>query len=150
MIRFVLPSFQRHVFDSIRHRVSGLPFTDISPIFLPELCGAINLPPCTYIFAGFQVADETSKQVAAEVWQALEDDGWSRLLNHPLRFLQRQNLLEALHKRGVNHFRSYRLAELGAASPSFPVFLRSEYEHTGNLTGLLHTQAERCFKRMSV
>lgn len=109
---------------------------------MQDLCQASELAPSTYIFGGFQVADDASRQVAADVWQALKDDGRSILLNHPLEFLRRQELLEALYLAGINRFRSYRLSELKDATPSYPVFLRSEHLHTGSLSGLLRDRAE--------
>jgi hypothetical protein len=59
-----------------------------------------------------------------------------RILNHPGRTLTRYPLLSTLHERGRNAFRVVRANEdLGALR--YPVFVRSEWQHTGAWSPLL-------------
>jgi hypothetical protein len=64
------------------------------------------------------------------------------VLNHPTRTLGRFDLLEELRKRGLNEFRAARLAGGDVASLRYPIFLRSEREHTGSLSALLRSPSE--------
>jgi hypothetical protein len=65
-----------------------------------------------------------------------------RVLNHPTRTLGRFDLLEELRRRGLNEFRAARLAGGDAVSLRYPIFLRSEREHTGSLSPLLRFPSE--------
>jgi len=63
------------------------------------------------------------------------------VLNEPARYLGRLRLLEVLHERGINEFRAFRPGALPDGL-RFPVFLRSEIDHEGPATPLLHTPGE--------
>ncbi len=55
--------------------------------------------------------------------------------------MTRYELLRMLHERGINEFDVYRLDE--ARSPKrYPVFLRRENDHQGNITPLLQSEEE--------
>ncbi|HEX2656925.1 MAG TPA: hypothetical protein VHU40_01580 [Polyangia bacterium] len=58
-----------------------------------------------------------------------------RVLNHPMRVLTRYPLLRLLADVGINRFRARRMV----VSPRlrYPVFLRTDHAHDGNLTPLL-------------
>lgn len=62
------------------------------------------------------------------------------ILNDPTRFVRRYPLLKLLQERGINRFRVARIDDFAALK--FPVFLRSEVDHRGAITDLLHTPAE--------
>lgn len=64
-----------------------------------------------------------------------------RVLNPLDRTLGRYDLLIALQDAGINDFRAYRLDELEQIE-RFPVFVRPEHLHTGNLSGLLRSRDE--------
>lgn len=63
------------------------------------------------------------------------------VLNDPALYLGRFNLQKTLHERGINHFAVYRVDELDDRL-KFPVFIRSDLDHNGPLTPLLHSRAE--------
>ena len=111
-------------------------------LFYDELTNVSQLPAGTYIFSDIERLDPRSAEQAAEVWEKLSQAGEKvRLLNHPTRSLRRYELLRVLYERGSNAFNIYRLTEQRIPQ-HFPVFIRGENDHSGNLTPLLHTQAE--------
>ena len=63
------------------------------------------------------------------------------VLNEPGRYIGRFRLLEVLHERGINEFRAHRVDSL-PGDLKFPVFLRSELDHDGPATPLLHSSDE--------
>jgi hypothetical protein len=63
------------------------------------------------------------------------------VLNEPARYLGRLRLLEVLHQRGINEFRACQPGTL-ADDLKYPVFLRSEIDHEGPATALLHSAGE--------
>lgn len=58
-----------------------------------------------------------------------------RVLNHPRRVLTRYPLLRLLADVGINRFRAHRLVV--SHRLRYPVFLRTDHAHDGNLTPLL-------------
>jgi hypothetical protein len=111
-------------------------------LFYEDLTRTKRLPAGTYIFSDVERLSPAEAEVAAQVWEVLSSSGEQLcLLNHPTRSMRRYELLRMLYKRGSNKFNIYRLTELQTPQ-SFPVFLRGENDHRGNLTPLLHTQEE--------
>lgn len=115
----------------------------IVPYRLVTLGG--ELPAGTYIFSDVDRLAPAARRKAARLRRAIGERGaaW-RALNHPERSLGRRELLEALHREGVNDFRARR-ADRAADDPSdltFPVFVRPAVAHAGSRTGLLRSPAE--------
>ncbi|MDZ4738232.1 MAG: hypothetical protein SGJ07_17970 [Rhodospirillaceae bacterium] len=63
-----------------------------------------------------------------------------RLLNHPTRTCRRYAVLRRLHDAGINRHNVFRLDE-GRGGWRYPVFLRSDLQHEGAYTPLLHDDA---------
>jgi hypothetical protein len=106
-----------------------------------------SFAPGTYIFSDLDQLSPEGFQAAIRLWERLSElKPDVTLLNDPSRVLRRYELLRALHAEGVNRFNVYRLSRSSdsASQPSvrFPVFLRSERAHTGNLSDLLHSWKE--------
>jgi hypothetical protein len=100
-----------------------------------------SLAPGTYIFSDLDQLSPEGRQAAIRLWERLSDlKPDVRLLNDPSRVLGRYELLRALHARGINRFNVFRApAVLESTQPMrFPVFLRSEREHVGNVSDLLY------------
>ncbi len=96
----------------------------------------------SYVFTDLDRLSVEETERAAVVWNALADakDGF-RLFNHPIRSMRRYELLRHLYEKNVNSFNAYRLTDpLGAYR--FPVFIRAEDDHRGNLTPLLYSVDE--------
>ena len=100
------------------------------------------LSPGTYIFSDLERLSPPELELARRVWDTLFAAGPRvRLLNNPHRVLCRYDLLRALYEKGGNRFRVFRASE-PLDSVRFPVFLRQENDHNGNLTPLLQTPEE--------
>jgi hypothetical protein len=113
-----------------------------------------RLAPGAYIFSDLDRLSAVQRQAAIELWDRLAElHPHVRLLNHPARALGRYDLLRTLHASGGNDFNVYRLRDVFAADspaqaqmlsgrplvePRFPVYLREECEHWGELSALLH------------
>jgi hypothetical protein len=92
----------------------------------------------TYVLAALdQLSPGMLRFVQALVGQ-LEGSGGVRFLNHPSRTMQRFALLQTLARLGRNEFRAERVTRDYRAL-RFPVFLRSERDHGGPVSPLLHS-----------
>jgi len=99
---------------------------------------AKKLPIATYILTDHDRLSAGERERLWGVCQALQAGSSAiRILNHPTRVLRRLDLLETLHKEGINDFQAYPL--IGGKRPSqYPVFLRSEGEHGGEWSKLIN------------
>ena len=100
-----------------------------------------SFPAATYVFADLERLTPEETERAAIVWRTLAESGRGmRLLNHPIRSMRRFELLRHLYEQGINDFNVRRLTD--PRPMRFPVFIRSESDHTGSATPLLHSPAE--------
>jgi hypothetical protein len=99
-----------------------------------------GFPPGTYVFSDLERLTTAQRALLSDVWEQLAGQGGRvRLLNHPQRSFRRLELLQTLAKRGKNAFNVFHPAD--PARPwRFPVFLRLENQHNGNLSPLLSDQ----------
>ena len=95
----------------------------------------------TYVIAGIDQAGPAMKALLADLCDQLHAAGGSRILNWPRRTLCRFDLLRQLHAAGKSHVGVARASE-EVGHLRFPVFLRDEREHEGNLSPLLNSAAE--------
>jgi hypothetical protein len=111
-------------------------------IFYPELAFRRTLPLGTYVFCALDRLTAAEREITLRACDALSAAGSQvRLLNHPAKTLRRYDLLRRLNETGVNSFRAYRAAE--TRDPErYPVFLRMENEHTGDIGGLFHNRSQ--------
>lgn len=101
-----------------------------------------GIPPGAYIFADLERLTDAERAEAGALHARLLAAGPGyRVLNDPLRTFRRYELLQALAARGWNPFRAFRSTE-PLENLRFPVFLRQESAHEGNLTPLLRDPAE--------
>lgn len=125
---------------TVTHRYTHVPvLADIPPLrrtTWPWLLARRQLPRATYIFTDFDRLSPWQVEVAAHVFRALKTGG-ARVLNDPARALKRLPLLQCLAREGINSFRAWPAYDL-AAVDRFPVFVRTQAGHRGNLTPLLH------------
>jgi hypothetical protein len=111
-------------------------------IFYPELAFSPKLRAGTYVFCALDRLTAAEREITLRAWEALAAAGSeARLLNHPTKTLRRYELLGSLHQSGVNRFRVYRATET-RRQERYPVFLRLENEHSGDISGLIHNQAQ--------
>jgi hypothetical protein len=103
--------------------------------------------PGTYIFGDLEWLTGKGLEATIELWERLSAlEGEVTLLNDPSRALRRLELLRYLHARGMNRFNAYRVpASLEEWAPlplRYPVFLRCERTHVGNMSDLLYSWEE--------
>ncbi len=110
-------------------------------LFYDDLVHIQQAWPGTYIFSDLETLSPGQLKLAIEFDNQLAQAGSQfRVLNHPARVLRRYDALTKLHQEGVNSFRVVRACDsLGGIR--FPVFLRREDDHRGNLTPLLPDRA---------
>lgn len=109
-------------------------------IFYADLPYRKTLPNDIALFTDLERLNETQVELAIAAQQQLSTAG-AHILNAPSQVLRRYDLLRTLHQKGINPFRAYRLNE-DRTQLRFPVFLRLEREHQGNLSPLLHNLQE--------
>lgn len=92
-----------------------------------------SLEPGTFVFSDVERLSPRQTRRATRLWAKAREAG-CRTLNHPSRSLRRYGLQKALK----NDFRVFRKHEV-PEDVRFPVFLRGENDHKGNLTRLLES-----------
>ena len=97
-------------------------------------------PAGAYIFSDLERLSPRQSEQAFALRAALERAGWP-VLNHPTAALRRYEMLRRLHATGINPFNVYRLTD-DPAPQRWPVFLRTENEHSGAQSGLLEDAAQ--------
>jgi hypothetical protein len=138
MITFVVPESRSFGFRYFIEDRGG-PLTDRFRILGSErLPGERRFAPGTYVFALDDLLPTERTAVGEVCDQLLRARPKIRLLNHPARTLGRFALLRVLHDAGRSHVRADRAGE-SVESLQFPVFVREELGHAGNLTPLLRT-----------
>lgn len=98
---------------------------------------ARSLPPGVYVFTDLDRLNFWELELAARLYRNLRDSG-QRVLNDPARVRERYSLLRELKERGMNRFDVWRVDESRRPlTGDYPVFLRTQSAHRGNLTDLL-------------
>ncbi|HTQ12196.1 MAG TPA: hypothetical protein VMI31_19185, partial [Fimbriimonadaceae bacterium] len=115
--------FLRNWGSSLRSRVRTLP--------VHQLANLSELPVGVYIFTDHEIQTPSQRSLLAQVWRQLEDDGRSRLLNHPLGVSGRFELLQELYRLGINEYRAFRIDEI-PRDLRFPAFIRYDNDHRGS------------------
>jgi hypothetical protein len=100
-----------------------------------------EFPRGTYVWAGLDQLVPGMLRLVTVLHRDLAAAGGVRFLNHPTNTLRRFHLLDRLHKSGRNNFRAIRVGD-DMANLRYPVFLRGERSHGGNVSSLLHSPPE--------
>jgi hypothetical protein len=101
-----------------------------------------ELPIGSYIFAGIDQLTPVGRRIVGQCRDALAKAAADIvLLNDPARTFRRYHLLHTAFESGVNEFRAAR-ATSALQRFRFPVFVRSEREHSGSLTPLIRSRRE--------
>jgi hypothetical protein len=109
-------------------------------VFYDELSAVRHVAAGTVIFSALDQLTSLQSAAVAHIWDQLTASQ-QRVLNHPQRSLGRYDLLHTLHRSGRNSFAVFRASEAGRVD-RFPVFIRDEHLHNGNLTPLLYSRTE--------
>jgi hypothetical protein len=95
----------------------------------------------TYVLTALDQLSSGMLRLVQALVQQLEGSEGVRFLNHPSRTMRRVELLHALASLGRNEFRAERVTHDYRAL-RFPVFLRSERDHGGAVSPLLHSSRD--------
>lgn len=95
----------------------------------------------TYVLSALDQLSPGMLRLVEAVVAQLEGSDGVRFLNHPSRTLRRFPLLQTLSRLGRNEFRAERVTRDHQAL-RFPVFLRSERDHGGPVSPLLHSSRD--------
>ena len=101
---------------------------------------AASLPRGTYIFSDMDRLGFWELELAARLYRVLKAAG-QRVLNDPARVRQRLSLLRELKQKGINRFDAWQ-ADDSSRPGRYPVFLRTQSAHRGNLTDLLQDETQ--------
>jgi len=142
MIHFVAPRDQAFgIQDYLATWGEGLSGR-LTVLHYEELPGRETTPAGTYIFSALDQLTETGRRVVGELQACLEAPGSGcRVLNHLSAVRLRLDLLEELHRLGLNRHRAVR-ATGDLSGLRFPVFLHEELRHTGALSPLISSPSE--------
>jgi hypothetical protein len=134
--RFSAPGrrLRRRLPPALKRRFRPLSYEEL----LFERAGPIG----HYIFTDFDRLTRFEIECVAAFADALRKVApQARVLNDPVRVLERTPLLAALHAHGINDFTVTRL-DTGARPDRYPVFVRAEDGYAGPETDLLHDREE--------
>jgi len=98
------------------------------------------LNPGTYIFTDIDRINPRQVIMSANLWSTFSKTPGFHPVNHPLRSMQRYELLRTLYESNINSFNIYRLNETRTPE-KFPVYIRWEHEHDA-ISSLLKDQEE--------
>lgn len=106
-----------------------------------DLVAETQLAPGTWVLTALDQLSDGMEQFVRTLHTQVAGEAGVRFLNHPTKTLHRFDLLDTMVRVGRNDFRAVR-ASGDIASLRFPVFLRSEWDHGGNISPLLESVAE--------
>lgn len=112
----------------------------VQPVTYHTVLGAPAVPGGTWIFAALDCLSPAERELASALRVALVAQG-QRVLNDPATSLLRHDLIDALYRAGTNSFRAVRASEYRGGL-RFPVFLRTDRGHYGNMSPLLYNERE--------
>jgi hypothetical protein len=109
----------------------------VQVFFYDDLANLREIASGTCVFSDVEFLSPAERAIASNVAGQLMRQGSSvQVLNHPGQMLPRYRLLREMHAAGQITFRAVRALE-ARDSLRFPVFVRHEIEHWGNLSELL-------------
>ncbi len=140
MIYFLAPKGLCGVENYISGRWRETNYPELQPMAYEDVFSRQSLPSGTWIFTGVHQLPPAGIRLADNVWQALRDAG-QLVLNRPRDLPSRHELLQIMHRAGINEFRSFLPGDT-LDDIAYPVFVRLAAEHSGNLSPLLNSRRE--------
>ena len=139
MIHFVLIRAHRYTVEDYRKEWAGAVAAKVDIVTYELVRDGGVFPGGVYVFGDIDRLSPPMRQIAAEFHAAVIASG-NAALNDPVRSMRRFDLLRNLHESRENLFNVYRVVQ-GELPARFPVFLRLENAHLGNLTKLIESHA---------
>jgi hypothetical protein len=122
--------------DYLRWRAAALA-DRVSVVHYDDLARLTQIESGAVVFAALDQANAAATTIVAQIHdQVTAANPAMPVLNDPRRVLRRLALLDRLHEERFNHFTAIRATDIRARL-RYPVFVRSEREHTGSLTPVL-------------
>lgn len=142
MIYFVVPRDQEFCIKNYAERWGRDLAGFLSILHYEDLPGRSSVPSGTYIFSSLDQLTARGTRLVLELQAQLRaSPAACRVLNDPRKALLRLELLEELHRQGLNRHRATGAAgDLGGLR--FPVFLREAFRHTGAISPVLRIGVE--------
>lgn len=112
----------------------------VRPITYRQLLGTSKHPRGIYLLTDIERLEPRATEQAAALYHRLRAEG-SIVLNDPANVKRRADLLQALHRAGVNRFRVSRAID-ALDDMRYPVFLRCADDHRGSRSNLLTGPSE--------
>ena len=142
MIRYLVPRREDYTIREFLE-LWGKPLTGRMTVeHYEDLANRRALPSGAYIFSALDHLTPSGRDLVSAVAGRVHGAGPGfRVLNSPDRALLRFELLEELHRLGMNSHRALR-ADGPLGGLRYPVFVRDERWHTGALSPLLQTRGE--------
>lgn len=106
-----------------------------------HVAGQTHLDPGTWVLTALDQLSVGMRGFVTALHSQLDGHAGVRFLNHPTRTMRRFDLLAAMSRTGRNDFRAVRASD-DITSLRYPVFLRSEWDHGGNISPLLQSPAD--------
>ena len=141
MIYFVTSAaqaFAMHEYVSGRGASLG---TRLRVIEYDRLAESTYVERGTYVLSALDQLSPGMLRLVQALVRQLEGSDGVRFLNHPVRTMRRFELLRTMTALGRNEFRAERVTRDYSAL-RFPLFLRSERDHGGPVSPLLHSSRE--------
>ena len=138
MIYYLLPAHSRFTTDEFFSFEDAAFVNRFQVIDFEQLPALRRFERGTYVIAGIDQAEPAMKELITSLCDQLDAGGGSRILNWPKNTLGRFDLLRRLHTAGWSDVRVARGDE-DLDRLRYPVFVRSERGHGGNLSPLLET-----------
>lgn len=135
MIFIVTDQRHRYTHDSVVAVLGG----SVTVLDYDTLFASKTLARGTYIMTDADRLGRADHERASLTYRLLRKNGQT-VLNDPARQLGRYGLLRKLHREGINSFNAYR-AESFDRPERWPVFVRTEGDHSRPLSGLIGNQA---------
>jgi hypothetical protein len=143
VIHVVTSRWGRHTI----HEALATAFWDVRDRFRPWTYEDLHrdpparMPRGVWLWTDLERLDTARLAWATTVSRGMAQNPWAyRQLNRPGKVLGRLDLLDRLHRTGINDFRAWPLEQV-PADVRFPVFLRLENDHQGPRTDLVPDRA---------
>jgi len=141
VIHYVLPAKSRHTMTEFFSHEEPAFVQRFRVIDFEQVPAMRRFDRGTYVIAGIEQAEPAMKALIGSLCDQLEAAGGSRILNRPSRALERFELLSRLYAAGLSDVRVAR-GDGDLDRLRYPVFVRSERAHGGNISPLLRTPGD--------
>lgn len=106
-----------------------------------ELIHQTTFQKGAYFFTDIERLPTHVRLLSDHIWQKMAECNSMQLFNRPETSMRRYELLTTLYAKSKNKFQIRRLND-DFSNLKYPVFLRGENDHTGNISAILYNKSE--------